>query len=289
MGETITVELDAGTEEPAQESTETGNQEGTPTEAQNQEGTPTEAKNQEKDAQTQTNDGDDDGTEGKPINQEAVNKKIAKVVARRKEAEAKAEAEKKRADELEAKLKEKEPTVDEIVIPDLPDAYDPEYESKLAERDAAIQEKAIAKAKAEQAERDAQEAIEQQQIEARKRYEDQTTKMYETGEKVGIKKDDLQQAEQTLSLFIKDAGLAQFILAHEDSALIVNYLAQDVETLEKISSMPGTNAAVHVATQVLPEAKKFKPSVTKTPDPLDIPEGKAAGNEDPYLKGVQFE
>ena len=282
MGDKITFD-----DEP-QESTETGNQdestgtenqdESTETESPDEE--PTEAKNQE-----------DDNTESepKPINQEAVNKKINKLTAKRREAETKAEEAQRKLEEAQERIKELEGKSDDIEIPPLPDAYDPEYESKLAERDAAIRKKAEADLAVKQAEKEEQKRLERQQEESRQRYIDQTTKMYQAGEKIGIKKEELQQAEQTLATFINDPALAQYILAHEDSALIVNHLANNVETLDRISRMPGVQASVEIATAILPKAKSFKAPVTDTPDPLDIPTGKKAGSDDPFLKDVKFE
>ena len=272
--------FDDGTEDPNKQ----------PTEAQNQDPQkPTEAQNQ--DAGTPDPETPGSGTEDqkKPINQEAVDRKIGKITAKRREAEDKAAETQRLLDEANERLKQYEETPEDIVIPDLPDPYDPEYTQKVAERDEAIRKKAQADADAKVAQEAEQARIEKEQQDARQRYLDQTTAMYEAAEKAGIKKDDFQKAEQTLSLFVKDPGLAQYILGHENSALIVNELANDVETLDKISRMPGTAAAVIVATQVLPKALKFKPSVPNAPDPLDVPKGKPGGEKDPYLDGVQFE
>jgi hypothetical protein len=265
-----------------------------PTGAENPDGASTETENQDASTETENQDETQTETEGseveaKPVNQEAVNRKINKVIAKQKQAEAEAEAVKKELEKYRAKLAEKEKSAIDVEIPSLPDAWDPEYQAKVAERDRLLQEKAKAEAAAEVQRQRQEELTKQQQEKEREKYIEQTQKMYSAGEKVGIKKEELQKAEQTLALFVKDPSLAQFILAHDDSALIVNHLAANVEELDKISAMPSVNASAHIVSKVLPEAQKFKPTASKAPDPLSIPSGKAAGTDDPFLKGVQFE
>jgi len=289
----------------SQGSTETENQ-AEPTEAKNQ-AEPTGVENQadfddgqedeldtaeaEAEAESESDDSSESAASSQKteaeLNQEAINKRIDKLTFEKHEERRKREA-------LEAKLAERDAqdkarTPKKIVIPPMPDAYDPEYQAKLTERDNAIQAKAKADAAAELEVQRTREVQEARQREQREEFRRQTDAMYTSAGKVGIKKEDIQKAEQTVALFVTDPSLAQFILAHEDSALIVNHLASNVQELEKLSKLPATYAAAHIAAKIAPEAKKFKPRKSKAPDPLEIPQGAPAGTGDEFLRGVQFE
>jgi hypothetical protein len=277
------------------------------TETQNQENEQsTETQNQENEQSTETqnqdegftfDDGDEEVQDTKPdqkvdnekINQEKVNKRINTLVFEKKEEQRKREKLEEEHRKALARIKELEGTSDDIEIPEMPDAYDPEYARKVTERDKAIRAKAEADAKAVQARQAEEQRQQQLQQEARNKYQEQSKKMYADAAKMGIEEKDMQQAEKTLSMFIRDPALAQFILAHEDSAAIVSHLASNMDQLERIATMPGVNASVYIMSEILPEASKLKPSTSKTPDPLDIPKGKATDTVDPYLKGVKFE
>ena len=275
---------------PPEESTETLNQEES-TETENQgseESTGTE--NQETEESTETENQETDGeTTEKPINQEAVNKRINKLTFEKHEEQRKREDLEAKYAELQAEIEKQKQSSSEIVIPDMPDPYDPEFASKLAEREKAVQEKARADAAREVAEQAHEAEVKRRQEEAVKQFEQQTTKMFDSGEKAGITREDLQKAEQTVSMFVRDPSLAQFILAQEDSALIVHHLANNVSELEQVVGMSPMNAAAYIATVVTPKAKEFKPQQPGAPAPLNVPKGGPAPNQDPYLKGVQFE
>jgi hypothetical protein len=61
--------------------------------------------------------------------------------------------------------------------------------------------------------------------------------------------------------------------------------------MEKIAGMTSMQAAVYVSSEIVPKSQTLKPETTKTPAPLDIPEGKGAPEHDPnekYMTGGQF-
>jgi len=223
------------------------------------------------------------------INQEKVNKKINKLTFEKFEERRKREALEKEHEKTLAELKKLKGEDDEIVIPPLPDAYDPNYETKLAERDQALQEKAKKAAEIELTKQREQDELKRKQDAAREVYITKANTMFEAGEKMGISKEEMQKAEGVVTTFIHQPELAQFILDQEDSALIVNHLANNIDELAEIGQMSPIRASAYIATHVVPAAQKFKPAVSNTPDPLEIPKGKAAGNEDPYMKGVTLE
>jgi hypothetical protein len=235
-------------------------------------------------AETKTED-----SEQPLINQEAVNKRINELTKEKYEERRKREALEARLTELE-RAKEKTAVEKEIEVPPMPDPYDPQFQALVAERDKAIEEKAKADA-AKQSRAEEQKRLEQQkEQDIATRIQEQAKAMFDKGVEYGIKQEDLQQADKTVAMFVKDPSLAQFILSQDESALLVKHLASDISELEKISQMDVASSAAYIATQVLPKVGKMKPATPGAPDPLKVPRGKGGGEaQSPYLKNVTFE
>lgn len=223
------------------------------------------------------------------INQEAVNKRINEITFQKYEEKRKREQLETELNQLRLKLEDRKKESEDIPIPPLPDPYDDDYSGKIKAREQALQQAAELKARktfeANQKKKAMMDQLEAQNATIKKQVET----MFEKGKKHGISEEDLREADRTVSNFIKDQSLARFILAQDDAALIVKYLSTSATELEKLSSMDPLSASVHIATKVAQKAVKIKPGLTKTPDPIDIPSGKSAPKEDPYLKGVSFE
>lgn len=275
-----------------------------PTEAQNQaeldsqepaidESTPDTDQGTDDDGQTDEQETPDSQETEEPetfINQEAVTKRINEVIAARHEEKRKRLAIEKELEQTKAKLSEKEKQVfDDIVVPPLPDAFDPEYETKIAIRDAALKKQALAEAQ-KTLERENKEKAEQQRLtDERNKVKGYVETMYSQGQKLGITNDELRRADDTVAMFIKDPELARYIISHEKAPLIVKTLSDNLEELEKISQMSPISAAAHIASNIVPKAR-YKPPIPDTPDPLDIPEGRPAGEKvNKWLEGVTFE
>lgn len=246
--------------------------------------------------ENQVNDNTDDNNvnstkendeDGKPINQEAVQKKIDKVVFQKHEALRAKEAADLENAQLKARLAELEKKAP-IEIPPMPEAFDPEFDTKVAERDKAIQAKAKAEA-AEEAIKRAEEE-QQQQFEQNRLNSIQTNvkRMRDQGKKMGMSDDDMNQADSRVAMFIKNPDVANFILNQENSMAIITKLAASVTELEKVGSMDAPSAAVYIATKVAPEAVKMR-QTADLPEPFDILSGKTHPNTDPFLDGVTME
>lgn len=226
--------------------------------------------------------------QSKTIDQEAVNKRINKLTFEKYE-------EKRKREQIEAELaqmksQQQQGRPESVQIPELPDVFDPNYDRKMAERETALKKAAQIEAQKNYEEKMAEQQKLDQQNKSREQAQKWVSDMYQEAEKLGIQKDDLQKADQTVATFIKDQGLARFIISQKAAPLIINHLASNAAELEHIAGLNPIDAAAYIAAKVIPDAEKFKPKVTKTPDPLDIPDGKAAGqNESPFLKGVIFE
>lgn len=224
------------------------------------------------------------------INQEAVNKRINEITFQKYEEKRKREQLEEELNQLKAKIEKQNTSSDDVQIPDLPDVYDDDYEEKIRAREAALKKAAELNARKtflkEQEQQVLQEKMKRQQDEVMK----QVNNMYSSAKKLGISEEELKSADATVSNFIKDPSIARFILAQDDAALIVKYLSSSAQELESLSSMDPLHASVRIATKIASEAKKLKPSsITQTPDPIEIPKGKATLKDDPYLEGAKFE
>ena len=227
--------------------------------------------------------------EEKPINQEAVQKRIDEITFAKYEEKRKREKAEADLAELQAKLMKQEAAKENIDIPDLPDIYDEDYEDRIKAREVAIEKAAEIRAR-KKFEDEAKQKLNAAQFE--KQHSDvmkQVDKMYSSVSDYGMTKEELQKADETVSKFIKEPDLARFLIAQDDAALLIKYLSSSATELEKISGMSPLNASVYIATKVSSEAKKLKPGLTKTPEPPEIPKGKATPKKDPFLEGVKFE
>ncbi len=204
--------------------------------------------------------------------------------------EARAKLEQEKA-ELKAAL-EKQSVSTRPKIPDVPDSFDPEFEQKMAIRDSAIiaQQEYDQKIKAQEA-----QLLQQQQALVQRRKEEikqNTEKFINRTEELGIDRDELAKAEQYVSTFATPANVPtiEYIQKHKDGPLIVQYLAQDHQVLDKVSKMHPMDAAEFIATEIAPKAAGLKPKTPSAPPPVQTFDSKGAAPPSPKaLEGAVFE
>lgn len=222
------------------------------------------------------------------INQEAVQKKINKVIREKKEAEEKTVAETQRREELEAKIKVLEKT-ELPEIPLVPNYMDPDYAQKLEARDEIIIKHAQESSRAqmlEQANFDQTKAIQDaQQVQIQQTIRSFDEKIVE----LKLDKSALVEGQNVVGSYLKGKQeLATFLL--EESPLNVLYLSQNLEEMEKVSKMSETKAAVYIATTIAPKAQGLKPKTTNAPNPSYNPKGnRASQKKDPNEGNATYE
>lgn len=218
--------------------------------------------------------------------QKAINKQHAKF----REEERRANSETKRADAAEDKLKAIEAEKGDVTIPDLPDPYDEDYESRITAREEAIRQ---------QAAQDAQKniVIEQQTAnnEAAQRAEQNRinglVEVYDKNiAKLGLDATDIKNAVQTIVDYGVDGSVREFILQQEDGPLITKYLADNPLVLDDLRNMTPINAALKIETEIKAAASTLKPQASNAPDPAETLSGRGAGEKvNPLIKGAKFE
>ena len=185
---------------------------------------------------------------------------------------------KRRAEELEAKLKELEskkqsaPLPDDLTPPELPeDTWDNEAMRKYHQDMIAYQRKL--------AEHAARTTLNSTEAERKKalQHQEQAKVVQSFAQRAlqnGISIEQLEAAGTGLV----NAGLSQelqmLILEDEAGPQITMHLAKNPDLAMELLQLPATKAAIKLATQVKAAALSSKPKLSKAPDP--IPSGKPA-------------
>lgn len=190
-----------------------------------------------------------------PEQQEAVNHNIAKRVERHKETEQRLQEVEQAKQAAEARLAELTAPV-RPNIPDMPDPYDEQFAEKVAYRDSLIAQAAQHDARESFAQEQAQLA---QQAAAEAQYAAQEVKLAtyrETAEKSGISPAELQVAGNAVAACGVSQELAEYIVDEPEGPRITKYLGDNPDEAEKIAAMSTPRAAVYIAKNILPKAKK---------------------------------
>jgi len=222
------------------------------------------------------------------INQAKVNKVINKKHRKMMEATEALEKEKQANATLQNKINELQ-KVSKPVIPPIPEAYDPEYQNKMKDRDEAIR-KSVQYTQNVQSVQQQQQQNQQEQF--KKQQEVTTAKINgfrERVSKLGIKPDELLVAETTVASYIPDQNVRDFLLEDANGPLIIQYLADNPLELQEVASMSPILAGIHLKEAISPKALKLAPKQTTTPDPAPLPGGrKAPAVSRPMIAGATF-
>lgn len=217
--------------------------------------------------------------------QKVFNDRIAKKVAATKAAE-------RRAQELEARLKEYEakiPKPEAPKVPPMPDRYDEHYEQKLADRDRAIEQAAAYKyQQAVQAQLSQHQ--QQEQLKAKQReLQEANTAYVQRGEKMGYKPEKL--AAVTGEIIESGLGNSAQIFIRDDKSGpdICMYLSKNPDVLEEVLGMSEAMAIAHLATVVKEQAVSSARKGKTPPPPTDHLRGKGAPEGGRGPKGAIYE
>lgn len=234
--------------------------------------------------ETETNTEETEAQSGKGL-QERFNKLTAEKYAEKRRAEQLAA----RLKELEAKSAQPAELPDDLTAPVMPEdtwdaeqmhKYDAEmrdYYRKLAQHEA----KNVLKAN-------------QSEQQTKQQQQQQQEVMQSFAKRAIESKVDLQNL-QTAGTSLAEAGMSpdlqMMILEDEAGPQITMYLANNPDLAHQLIGMPATKAAVKLATEIKVKVLSTKPKVTKAPDPL--PEGKGVGSReqdefDRRFKGAKF-
>lgn len=220
--------------------------------------------------------------------QEIFNREIGKKIAKAKQAEREAEELRQKLAEAELKLN---PEPEAPQVPPMPDPYDPDYQAKMAERDAQL---------AAKAEYDAQQRIKQELEQARQQEafqkqareaQEKVQSYVERGEKLGHSQEDLVQATKYLMDVGIDAQAQSFMRDDDNGPDMAIYLAKNPQQLSELLDMQ--KVSPHMAFAKLVTEVKTAASVRTPPklppDPPTHLKGKGAPEKREGPPGATFE
>ncbi len=192
-------------------------------------------------------------------------------------------AEKRRADELAAKLAQLEAAKqqalpDDLTEPTLPDDIWDEAAMKQYHKEMAAYNRKVAAHEAKQvlSTTQQQKQAELQQIEQQKVVQSFAKRAMESGITI-------EQVEQAGTALV-NAGLSQelqmLLLEDEAGPQLTMHLAKNPDLALELISLPVHKAAIKLATSIKAEAVSQKPKVTKAPDPIPQSRGVSVREDD---------
>lgn len=223
------------------------------------------------------------------VKQEAINKAINKKHFEAQQAKRDLDAANKRIEEFEARQREQ--MAQQVSnIPDMPDAFDDDYEEKVKQRDEAL----IAQANfnyQNQSFQQQQQLQQQQAAQARQQQIQESAVNY--GKKaieLGIKQDELQAAANTVANYGLSDDLVLHILNDSDGPLITKHLAENSQEGYQLASMSPYEVGTFL-NNIKQKANALKPKTTNAPSPSSNLHGKGHKPTDRYknIGGAKFE
>lgn len=196
---------------------------------------------------------------------------------------------KERADRLQAELDELKGTGKPVEIPPMPDRYDADFETKMAERDDAIRRAAEQDAQAEQTEAERKKNEEEQataaQAEVQAKVETFDKNMIDAGlDPAATKKAADTVIEAGISVDFQDA-----LLEDPDGPLFVQYLAQNPVELDSMSRMSSYQRFNHM-NGLREKVQLLRPKTSNAPPPPTTLEGGGAPEtKESWEEGAVYE
>lgn len=246
-----------------------------------------ETEGQETDSDSSTDTGEVQDKQTKPVfdeqQQQVFDKAIADKVYKLRQAEREAEQLKQRVTELE----QQKPKQERPNVPKEPDPYaltDAEYQRQLQQRDEAIAQRAAFDAQVRFQQQEAERLQREQAAKEQEALSEKVAAYSQRATQLGITNDELQSAGNTVAGFGIADEVVNYILEDEIGPAITKYLSQNVTELDALRSMPPTQAAVRIATEIRKKAAALKPKVNAAPDPVEQP---AKAGVAPKARGPQ--
>lgn len=195
-----------------------------------------------------------------------------------------------RVAELERKLSELEPKVDDFVIPPVPDQNSDTYAEDVVKRDKAIADKAqlVAKSRQEADQIQRGEAERVAQVEAAI---GEKVKAFDTNMVThGLNPTDTKKAADAVIEYGISDTFQDILLEDTDGPLFVQYLANNPLELEKISKMSTLQLVNHLNGDMRSKAALLKPKTSGAPAPPITLEGGGVGEmKEKWEEGVSYE
>lgn len=174
-----------------------------------------------------------------------------------------------------AELQQKLPKSARPEIPPPPDPFDSDYAEKIKARDEALLRASKYDAQQELVQRQQQQAQEAQMRQAQEAIVKTVTSYTERAEKLGLTREQLQQAGNAVAAHGFRDDLSSYILEDEEGPLLTAYLARHPEEIDRLNNMHPVRAGVMLETIIKPKAKQASGRTTAPPPPDSLGGGGA--------------
>lgn len=232
-----------------------------------------------------------ESSENQAVNQDKINAVINKKHFEAKEAERRAVAAETQLKEIQDKqlLAEQQRVSN---IPEMPDAYDDNYEVKMQAWQTAVQNKAAFDANQNLIAQQAQTAHNAAQYKQQQELTERNQKFYVEAKEQGVSTEEMNGLISTIMSY---GGIGveneSAIMQDPDAALILKHLAANPQEIAGMQQMSGYTLANHINTNIRAKAQALKPKRSNAPAPSTEVHGDGIdpeGGRYPHLKGVKF-
>ena len=199
---------------------------------------------------------------------------------------------KREADDLRKQLEEMKANVPRETrpnVPDVPDPYEDDYETRLRERDDAIRASAAFDAgervRQEHAQREQQTAAHTAQTKQNERVQSYADR----AKTLGMTPAELESAGTRVNQFGIDNAVANLIISDDQGPLITKYLSENPVEMETLSSMDAMSAGIRIATVVKQKAAALGNKQRNAPDPAETLRGAGVSTSNGGPDGASYE
>ena len=213
---------------------------------------------------------------------------LRKEIARRKFQEREYKRKEKELNERLKDLESKQSPEFDGVVPQMPDPFDDDFDSKVKAREEALQRKAHADAIAMQqreAEAEAQRKHEREEFEQQQKLQADFKK---NASDLGVDQQSLADAAQAVINYGVTPDIENAILADADGPLILQYLAANPLELSDLIEANPLKAGMLLA-DVKSKSLSLKPKPSSAPPPPQALDGRGAPQKQRGPKGATFE
>jgi len=191
--------------------------------------------------------------------------------------------------EENAALHAKLPKSERPVIPDKPDPLDADFAEKTTARETALQAAATFDANEKTASEQALVDQQTQQQQTQQQIDNAVNDYKDRGTKLGIKAEDLAQAEQTLLNAGINPMVQAFLIDQPTGPRITAYLAKHPGEMNDILALNPMAAAAKIGSEISAKAAEFFKIGDQPPDPSENLSGKGSKEGERGPKGATYE
>ena len=210
---------------------------------------------------------------------------VAKQVAKRGQAE-------REAEELRAQLKELQESArppEEDPKPTVPtEVWADDYDKQVAKYEEDLASWSQRQYEKEAAVRQEQELEQQRQLAEQQAQYERVLTYTERAETLGITREALQVAGNTVEQMGVQPEIANYLLADEHGPAVTMYLAKNLQEVQAMQNMDPISAGIYIATEIKPKVSR-KLKRDNPPEPVETVSGASVPEKERGPKGAVYE